>query len=74
MHSVPATGTGIAQEEHFGVAIFASEDQHEPQQEAVRSAHGSSESQTTHHDGRTIRTASRPTIDNALASLCTRAF
>ena len=74
MHSAAPMGIGNAQDVHLGVVIFASEDQQEPQQEAFRSRHGSSESQTTHHDGRTIRSASRPTIDNALASLCTRAF
>ena len=72
MHRVPATGTGMAHETHLGVVIRGSDDQHERQQEAVRSAQGSSESQTAHQEGRTIRSASRPTIDNALASLCTR--
>ena len=74
MQSASADGIGSAQEVHFGVVIFASCDQQEPQHEAVRSRQGSSDSQTTHHDGRTIRTASRPTIDNALASLCTNEF
>ena len=74
MQSAPATGMGIAHDGHFGEVIFASAAQQEPQHEAVRSRHGSSESQTTHHDGRTIRSASRPTIDKAPASLCTRAF
>ena len=75
MQSASADGIGCAQEGHFGVVIFASADQQPAQQEAVRSRHGSSPSQTTHHDGRTIRSASRPTIDNALASLlCTRTY
>ena len=74
MQSEPADGRGIAQEVHFGVVIFASPDQQDAQQDAVRSRQGSSDSQTTHQEGRTIRTASRPTIDNALASLCTNEF
>lgn len=74
MQRAPSTGTGIAHEAHLGEVIFASAVQQGPQQEALRSRQGSSQSQTTHHDGRTIRTASRPTIDKALASLCTRAF
>jgi len=61
--------TGRAQELHFTVVICGSEDQHGPQTEAVRSRHGSSFPQATHHDGRTIRSASRPTNDNALARL-----
>ena len=65
-------GNGCAHERHFAVLIFGSAVQHEAQQEAVRSRHGSSESQAAHHDGRTIRSASRPTIDNAPRSLlCT---
>jgi hypothetical protein len=65
-------GAGNAHERHFATVIFAREDQQEAQQEAVRSRHGSSRSQAAHHDGRTIRSASRPTIDNAPRSLlCT---
>ena len=73
MQSVPPDGIGSAQEVHLARVIRGSDDQQLAQQEAVRSRHGSSPSQTTHQDGRTIRSASRPTIDNALASLlCTR--
>jgi len=65
-------GKGCAQEQHFALVIFGNAAQHEAQQEAVRSRHGSSISQAAHHDGRTIRSASRPTIDNAPRSLlCT---
>jgi hypothetical protein len=65
-------GSGCAQELHLPVVIFGSAAQQRAQQEAVRSRHGSSCSQATHHDGRTIRSASRPTIDNAPRSLlCT---
>jgi hypothetical protein len=68
-----ATGAGCAHEVHFAVVIFGRDDQQDVQQEAVRSRHGSSRWQTTHHDGRTIRSASRPTNDNALTSfVCTR--
>lgn len=74
MQSASAAGIGSAQEVHFGVVIFASAAQQVPQQEAVRSRQGSSDSQTTHQEGRTIRIASRPTTDNALASLCTNEF
>ena len=65
-------GAGWAQERHFAVVIFGNEAQQEAQQEDVRSRHGSSDSQAAHQDGRTIRSASRPTIDNAPRSLlCT---
>jgi hypothetical protein len=53
-------------------AIFGSDAQHFAQHDAVRSRQGSSISQATHQLGRTIRSASRPTIDNAPRSLlCT---
>src|SRR5687767_993749 len=64
-----AMGAGWAQERHFAVVIFGNEAQQEAQQEDVRSRHGSSDSQAAHQDGRTIRSASRPTIDNAPRSL-----
>lgn len=60
---------GWAQERHFAVVIFGSDAQQEAQQEAVRSRHGSSDWQAAHQEGRTIRSASRPTIDNAPRSL-----
>lgn len=66
---MPAMVAGWAQERHLAVVIFGSEAQQEAQQEDVLSRHGSSESQATHQDGRTIRSASRPTIDNAPRSL-----
>lgn len=61
--------TGRAHESHFTVSMRGSALQQEAQTEAVRSRHGSSAPQATHHDGRTIRSASRPTNDNALARL-----
>lgn len=67
-------GRGNAHDQHFGVVIFGRAAQQGPQQDAVRSRHGSSFPQATHHDGRTIRSASRPTRDNALASVRTRSF
>lgn len=71
--SASGTGDGRAQETHFGPRYFGSAAQQSAQQDAVRSLHGSSRRQETHHDGRTIRSASRPSIDNALAArLCTR--
>jgi hypothetical protein len=51
------------------VAIFGNALQQSAQQEATRSRHGSSFSQTTQAEGRTIRSASRPRFDNALTSL-----
>jgi hypothetical protein len=51
------------------MVIFGSEAQQEAQQDEVRSRQGSSESQAAHQDGRTIRSASRPTIDSAPRSL-----
>lgn len=71
--SVPA-GNGNAHEAHFGPSMRGREVQHAEQQEAVRSRHGSSFPQATHHDGRTIRSASRPTNVKALASVRTRTF
>ena len=73
MHSsapldIDRPGIGRAQERHFPQSIFESAAQQRAQQEAVRSRHGSSASQTMHHDGRTIRSASRPKYDNALAT------
>ena len=65
---------GNAHEAHLGSLIFGSALQQSPQHDAVRSRHGSSFPQATHHDGRTIRSASRPTNDNALASVRTRTF
>jgi hypothetical protein len=57
---------------HLPDAIFGNDPQHSAHTDAVRSRHGSSISHATHHDGRTIRSASRPTIDNAPRSLlCT---
>ncbi|MEA2463954.1 MAG: hypothetical protein QOJ98_1701 [Acidobacteriota bacterium] len=57
------------------VVIFGRTDQQEAQQEAVLSFQGSSRLQAMHHDGRTIFSASRPTIDNAPRSLlCTPAI
>ena len=72
---VVSTGSGWAHETHFTPVIFGSADQQAPQQEAVRSRHGSSRWQATHHDGRTILSASRPTNDKAFVSvLRTRAI
>ncbi|HEX8617263.1 MAG TPA: hypothetical protein VF911_06740 [Thermoanaerobaculia bacterium] len=72
---VANTRSGNAHERHFPLSIFGSDDQQGAQQEAVRSRHGSSRAQTTHHDGKTIRSASRPTIDNAPRTLlCTPLF
>jgi hypothetical protein len=48
---------------------LAIEAQQAAQHDAVRSRQGSSDLQAAHHDGRTIRSASRPTIDNAPRSL-----
>jgi hypothetical protein len=67
-------GAGWAQERHLAVVIFGREAQQEEQQEEVRSRHGSSDSQAAHQDGRTIRSASRPTIDNAPRSLLCTSF
>jgi hypothetical protein len=75
MQCPPPEGSGSAQVRHFGVTIFGSDDQQPAQQEAVRARQGSSRSQTMHQEGRTIRSASRPTTDNALEiRLCTREF
>jgi len=75
MQCVAACGIGCAHETHFAPVIFGNADQQEAQQDAVRSRHGSSRSQATHHDGRTICNASRPTNDNAFAMvLRTRAI
>lgn len=63
------SGSGSAQEVHFAAVILGSADQHDAQQEAVRSRQGSSRRQATHHDGRTIRSASRPTNDKALLTM-----
>jgi hypothetical protein len=38
------------------------------QHDATRASQSSSLPQATHHDGRTIRSASRPKYDNALAT------
>jgi hypothetical protein len=55
--------------------IFGKELQQVAQHDAVRSSHGSSFSQATHHDGRTIRSASRPKYVKAPAMrLCTGAL
>ena len=70
----PATRNGNAQDAHFAPLIFGNSRQHAAQHEAVRARHGSSFPHPTHHDGRTIRSASRPTNDNALASVRTRTF
>jgi hypothetical protein len=51
------SGSGSAHDLHFGDVIFGSRDQHDAQQDASRSRHGSSSPQTSHHDGRTIRSA-----------------
>jgi hypothetical protein len=64
-----AITAGWAQDRHFAVFIFGRDAQQEAQQEEVRSRHGSSDSQAAHQEGRTIRSASRPTIDNAPRSL-----
>jgi hypothetical protein len=68
-HSRSAIGAGWAQERHFAVVILGREAQQEAQQDDVRSRQGSSDPQAAHQDGRTIRSASRPTIDNAPRSL-----
>ena len=74
-------GAGAAQERHLAAVIRGSDFQHEAQQEAVRSRHGSSRSQAAHHEGRTICSAPRPKIESALrpalsnadgSLLCTR--
>jgi hypothetical protein len=71
--SSPASGS--AQEVHFTPVILGNAAQHERQQEAVRLRHGSSPPQATHHDGRTIRAASRPRKDSAPAIVdCTPPF
>ena len=68
-------GSGSAQDLHFDALMVGMAAQHEPQQDATRSRHGRSCRQTTHHPGRTIRSASRPMRDNALPSvICTREF
>ena len=68
-------GSGSAQERHFGTSIEGRAAQHEAQQEATLPRQGRSRRQTTHHAGRTIRSASRPMRDNALPSvICTREF
>ena len=75
MQTPAPAGIGSAQERHFEAEILGSDDQQGVQQEAVRSRQPSAPPQTTHHDGRTIRSASRPTNDSALASLLgTRQF
>jgi|ERR1051326_1170187 hypothetical protein len=56
---------GSAHDSHFTLVIFGSALQQVAQQEAVRSRQGSSPPQTAHHDGRTIRAASRPKNDSA---------
>lgn len=66
MQRLAPAANGIAQELQRPVSIRGSDAQQFAQQEAVRSRHGSSASQTMHHDGRTIRSVWRPTIDNAL--------
>lgn len=69
MHSAsPLPTSGIAHDVHFAPSIFGSALQHVAQQEAVRARHGNSRSQAMHHDGRTIRSASRPRKDNAFAT------
>jgi hypothetical protein len=68
MQTASAPVSGSAQEVHFDVVSFGSASQQPAQHEAVRARHGSSVSQTTHHDGRTIRSVWRPSRDNALAS------
>ena len=73
-HGPAATGNGSAHDTHFARVIFGRFAQHSAQQEAVRSRHGSSLPQATHQEGRTILSASRPTIDKALASVRTRLF
>lgn len=67
MQRVSPPASGSAQEEHFEEVISGSASQHAAQHEPVRARHGSSASQTTHHDGRTIRSVWRPSRDNALA-------
>lgn len=74
MQSVAGWGKGSAQDSHFAASIRGRASQHERQQDAFRSLHGSSRSQATHQEGRTIRSASRPTNDNAVASVRTRPF
>jgi hypothetical protein len=61
--------SGIAHERHFPDVIRGSDDQQDAQQEAMRSRHGRLPPQTTHHEGRTIRSASRPIIDSVLLSI-----
>jgi len=72
MHGSPTPGS--AHERHFVPVIRGRSAQHPAQQLALRFRHGRSFPQATHHDGRTIRSASRPTNDNALASVRTRTF
>jgi len=66
MQSSASAGIGNAQELQRAVSMRGSDAQQFAQQDAVRSRHGSSASQTRHHDGRTIRSVWRPTNDNAL--------
>lgn len=70
MHSMQSSfaGKGSAHETHFPIVIFGIASQQSRQHDATRASHSSSLPQATHHDGRTIRSASRPKYDNALAT------
>lgn len=61
-------GNGSAHDTHFAIVIFGIAPQQSRQQDSTRASHSSSLPQATHHDGRTIRSASRPKYDNALAT------
>lgn len=71
---MPSIGAGCAHDVHFATVIFGSCDQHCAQHDAVRSRHGKSARQEMHQEGRTIRSVSRPSNDNAVTdnALCTR--
>lgn len=74
MQSVDPSGNGNAHDAHFDPSMRGNASQQGRQHDAFRSLHGSSRSHATHQEGRTIRSASRPTNDNALASVRTRTF
>jgi hypothetical protein len=63
---LPPALHGIAHDSHFAPSIFGSADQQDEQQDAFRSRHGNSRSQTTHEECRTIRAVSRPKMESAV--------
>ena len=65
--AAPQAPSGSAHETHLAVSILGNAVQHAAQHDATRASQESSSPQATHHDGRTIRTASRPKYDKALA-------